>query len=157
MNSVGAHLMFLALSLLGGEGMSAMNVNQEIHTAHQRILEAKNENERVTEMRSLVDMLSRLDQDQVGALDDDSVNRVAVLLETDGDVGRFYGAKALSSIACRASGALPALRKALMQAEPIRSDFEPLVLSPAISPYEEIERAIARIEHAQTYPNRPVQ
>lgn len=152
MNIVGAHLMFLALSLFGGEGMSVMNVNQEIHSAHQRILEAKNESERVTEMRGLVDMLSRADQGKVELVDDESVDRVAMLLETDGDVGRFYGAKALSAIACRARSALPALRKALTQSDPIRSDFEPMVLSPSVSPYEEIERAIARIEHARPCP-----
>jgi hypothetical protein len=152
MKIVCAHLMFLALSSFGDGGMPVMNINQEIHSAHLRILAAKSESERVVEMRGLIEMLSRADQGKVELVDDESVDRVAMLLKTDGNVGRFYGAKALSAIACRAHSALPALRESLVQSEPIRSDFEPMVLSPSVSPYEELEKAIARIERARACP-----
>jgi hypothetical protein len=144
--NVCAYLMFAALSGASGERVPAMDVNQDIRVAHQSILEARSESARAAEMHGLVRMLTGFDQDHVLRVDDESVDRLAMLLETDGDVGRFYGALALSAVACRARNALPALREALAQSEPIRSDFEPLVLSPSVSPQEELEGAIAAIE-----------
>lgn len=148
------HLLLASFHLVDG-GISAMNINQDIHLAHQRVIDAKNEDERVIEMRKLVSMLSDSSRHNVALIDDEAVGKIAALLETNGDVGRFYGARALSAIACRASVALPALQRALSQASPVESDFYPLILSPSVSPYEEIERAIMRIELAKTCSDEP--
>jgi len=137
--------------------MNAVNANQEVHAAHQRLLAARNEDERVTQMRSMLGVLSRLDQDQVAALSDESADDVAALLNTDGELGRYYGGRALAAIACRAHATLPALRKALSEAVPIRSDFEGITFTPPASPYAEVEKAIIKIERAQAcrYRGRP--
>lgn len=157
MTSVAAGLVFLALSLAADGGMNAVDANQEIHATYQRLLTARTEDERVTQMRSLLGALSRLDQDKVAALSDESVDEVAALLNTDGDLGRYYGGRALAAIACRAHATLPALRKALSEAGPIRSDFEGITFTPPASPYAEVEKAIVKIERAQAcrYPGRP--
>lgn len=157
MNRVAAGFVFLALSLPADGGMNAVNANQEVHAAHQRLLAARNEDERVTQMRSMLGVLSRLDQDQVAALSDESADDVAALLNTDGELGRYYGGRALAAIACRAHATLPALRKALSEAVPIRSDFEGITFTPPASPYAEVEKAIIKIERAQAcrYRGRP--
>ncbi len=157
MTSVAAGLVLLALSLTADGGVNALDANQEIHAAHQRLLAARTDDERVTQMRSLLGALSKLDQDQVAALSDESVDEVAALLNTDGELGRYYGSRALAAIACRAHATLPALRKALSEAEPIRSDFEGIAFTPPASPYAEVENAIMKIERAQAcrYPGRP--
>ena len=157
MGRVVAGLVFLALSLPADGGVPAVNANQEVHAVHQRLLAARTEAERVAQMRSLLGALSKLNQDQVAALSDASVDEVAALLNTDGELGRYYGGRALAAIACRAHAALPALRKALSEAEPIRSDFEGIALVPPASPYAEVEKAIMKIEHAEAcgHPGRP--
>lgn len=157
MNSMVAALALLALSFTADPGTNAVDANQEIHAVHQQLLAARTENERVTQMRSLLGTLSKLDQDQVAALSDESVDEVAALLNTDGELGRYYGGRALAAIACRAHATLPALRKALSEAEPIRSDFEGITFTPPASPNAEVETAIMKIERAQAcrYPGRP--
>lgn len=156
MNSMAAGLALLALPFTADPGTNAVDANQEIHAVHQQLLAARTEDERVKQMRSLLGTLSKLDQDQLAALSDESVDRVAALLKNDGELGRYYGGRALAAIACRAHGVLPALRKALGEAEPIGSDFEGITLVPSVSPYVEVEKAIMKIEQAQAcrYPDR---
>jgi len=140
-----------------GKGWRGLNstgglTDQEILSARQRIAATSDSNDRAVLMLELVHKLSALEPSQVNSVDDGAVDAVAAMLTMDGEVGRYYGAKALSAISCRAGRSLPVLREALELSAPVRSDFEPLVLAPSVSPRAEIETAIAKIEEASQCP-----
>lgn len=122
------------------------DLNADVQSLHHLIEQARTANDRAIHMRQLVDRLSKAEPDEVEKLNDSSVALIAEMLRLDGDVGRFYAGLGLSAVSCRAKSALPDLRLALSEAAPVWSDSEWIAISPAVSPYEEIQRAIARIE-----------
>lgn len=126
------------------------DVNEAVRAAHGKIVASKDTDTRALEMRALVTMLSGLRADEAARISEASVDRLIAMLAIDGDVGAFYGARALSAVACEAQHVLPRLRQALETLEPVRSDFGALVISPAVSPAEEVQVAIRKIEQCRS-------
>lgn len=122
------------------------DLNADVQSAHQLIVQSRTSSNRANHMRQLVDRLSKAEPDEVEKLNDFSVALIAEILRRDGEVGRFYGGLGLSAVSCRAKSALPDLRLALSEATPVGSDSDWITISPAVSPYEEIQHAIAKIE-----------
>lgn len=133
----------------GEKIMDASEINNEIYTMNSHIIENGRADVRASHMRELVKFLSSLNQQQVAMLDEQALDDIAGLLNIDGESGRFYGGRALGVVACRAKRYLPALRDALGKAQPIRSSFGDLILTPQMSAYAEISSAIGRIEQIE--------
>ncbi|WP_312316795.1 hypothetical protein [Stenotrophomonas sp.] len=138
------------LSMAGGR-----DLNADVQSAHQLIEQSRTANDRANHMRQLVERLSKAGPDEVDKLNDASVALVAEMLKRDGEIGRFYGGLGLSAVSCRAKSALPDLRLALSEAAPVGSEVDWITVSPAVSPYEEIQRAIAKIEADRPCSVRP--
>lgn len=131
---------------LGGFGMSSKTIDEMIALRCSEIKNEQDANIRAQKMNDFVNMLLEVSKSGALVVDGESIEDISTLLEFDGDVGRFYGAKALAILGCQAAPALPSLKDALKKTEAVRSDFYPLILAPAVSPRDEIESAIAEIE-----------
>lgn len=107
-----------------------------------------NADRRALAMRALLECLSSLGKRQIDEASPSSVQEIASLLRVDGDVGRFYASRMLAILGCRSRPVLPLLHDALDKTASIESNLGPMVLSPAVSPREEVARAIKAIETA---------
>jgi hypothetical protein len=115
----------------------------------QRVRELKaqpNADRRALGMSALLECLSSLGERQLDEASSSSAQEIASLLRVDGDVGRFYASRMLAILGCRSRPVLPLLHDALDKTAPIESNLGPMVLSPAVSPHDEVARAIKAIE-----------
>lgn len=137
-----------AIRQVRGCDLDVGHVDVDRHVVQQvRELKAQpNADQRALAMRALLECLSSLGKRQFDEASPSSVREIASLLEMDGDVGRFYASRMLAMLGCRARPVLPLLHDALDKTAPIESNLGPMVLSPAVSPREEVARAIRAIE-----------
>ncbi|TFZ42359.1 hypothetical protein E5C33_20055 [Stenotrophomonas maltophilia] len=135
----------------GEDGAHAdhVDVNRDVVLSVRELKAQSNVDRRALAMMALLECLSNLGASQLDEVGPSSVQEIASLLEVDGDVGRFYASKMLAILACRSRPVLPLLHEALDKTEPIEANLGPMVLSPAVSPREEVARAIREIEAAQ--------
>ena len=122
------------------------DLNADVLVAYQRIVDSPSSSERADDMRALANLLASTQAEGRRDVDDESIRRLSDLLDIDGDTGRFYGAKTLSAVSCSAKSALPKLRDALSKTTPLGPASGLVDIAPSLSPYYEIERAIAKIE-----------
>ncbi len=126
--------------------VEAGDPNSRLDALYREVITA--EGRRGQAMQKLVRAVSGFSPEEVSALSDESVDRLSRLLELDDEAIAYDGARALGAIACRAGGALPSLRAALLKARPIESDFGELILAPSASDAYQLQQAITRIEAA---------
>lgn len=131
-----------------GAHVDLMDVNRRVALSVRELKAQPNADRRALAMRDLLGCLSSLGKRQLDEASPSSVQEIASLLRVDGDVGRFYAAGMLAILGCRARSVLPLLHDALDKTAPIESNLGPMVLSPAVSPREEVARAIRAIETA---------
>lgn len=145
---MGVFALFFVLSFAfaGGEE----DVNRSITSSVHEIKAQPTADGRALGMIALFERLSGLGKDKVSEVNNSTVHEIASLLDVDGDVGRFYASKALAVLGCRSRVALPLLHDAIKKTEPIESNLGPMVLAPAVSPREEVEKAIKAIEGTST-------
>ncbi len=129
-----------------GAHVDLMDVNRRVALSVRELKAQPNADRRALAMRALLECLSSLEKRQLDEASLSSVREIASLLEMDGDVGRFYASRMLAMLGCRARPVLPLLHDALDKTAPIESNLGPMVLSPAVSPREEVARAIRAIE-----------
>lgn len=131
-----------------GVDVDHMDVNRDVVQRVRELKAQPNADQRALAIRALLECLSSLGKRQLDTASPSSVQEIASLLKVDGDVGRFYASKMLAILGCRARPVLPLLHDALDKTAPIESNLGPMVLSPAVSPREEVARAIRAIETA---------
>lgn len=131
-----------------GIDVDHMDVNRDVVQQVRGLKAQPNADRRALAMRALFECLSSLGKRQLDTASPSSVQEIASLLKVDGDVGRFYASRMLAMLGCRARPVLPLLHDALDKMAPIESNLGPMVLSPAVSPREEVARAIRAIETA---------
>jgi len=131
-----------------GVDVDHMDVNRDVVQQVRELKAQPNADRRALAMRSLLECLSSLGKRQLDTASPSGVQEIASLLKVDGDVGRFYASRMLAMLGCRARPVLPLLHDALDKTAPIESNLGPMVLSPAVSPREEVARAIRAIETA---------
>lgn len=131
-----------------GIDVDHMDVNRDVVQQVRGLKAQPNADRRALAMRALFECLSSLGKRQLDTASPSSVQEIASLLKVDGDVGRFYASRMLAMLGCRARPVLPLLHDALDKTAPIESNLGPMVLSPAVSPREEVARAIRAIETA---------
>ncbi len=131
-----------------GVDVDHMAMNRYVVQQVSELKAQPNADRRALGMRALLECLSSLGKRQIDESSPSSVQEIASLLRVDGDVGRFYASRMLVILGCRSRPALPLLHDALDKTAPIESNLGPMVLSPAVSPHEEVARAIRAIETA---------
>jgi len=131
-----------------GVDVDHMDLNRDVVQQVLGLKAQPNADRRALAMRALLECLSSLGKRQLDTASPSSVQEIASLLKVDGDVGRFYASRMLAMLGCRARPVLPLLHDALDKTAPIESNLGPMVLSPAVSPREEVARAIRAIETA---------
>lgn len=146
MNTALVYVLSGLLSVVGSS--QSQGIDADIRSAYQEAIESPDANARSGVMRALVQRLVAAPAEELRVVNEDSVDLLAGLLEMNGDVGRFYGAQALSAVSCSSKSALPSLRRALAQKAPLEAKVGLVSISPSVSPYDELKRAIAMIEVA---------
>lgn len=139
-----------AIRQVRGCDLDVGHVDVDRHVV-KRVRELKaqpNADRRALAMRALLECLSSLGKRQIDEASPSSVQEIASLLRVDGDVGRFYASRMLAILGCGSRPVLPLLHDALDKTASIESNLGPMVLSPAVSPREEVARAIKAIETA---------
>ena len=136
----------LSVASVGG----GQDVNRSVTSSVHEIKAQPTADGRALGMSALFEYLSGLRKEEVNEVNSSTVREIASLLDVDGDVGRFYASKTLAVLGCHSRVALPLLHDAIKKTEPIESNLGPLVLAPAVSPREEIEKAIKAIEGTST-------
>lgn len=144
--------LFAALTLLAsacahGDAGAPGDINTAILARYQAIVGAQDDYIRARNLQSLEQLLRSLDADSVRHVDDGSVDKLSALLGDDRHYARYYAARALGGIPCRAKRALPALRQVKGAPRAWTGQIEiVLVLGPDAD--TEVQSAIERIEAA---------
>lgn len=125
-----------------------VDVDRDVVKRVRELKAQPNGDRRALVMSALLECLSSLGKRQIDEASPSSVQEIASLLKVDGDVGRFYASRMLAILGCRSRPVLPLLHDALDKMPFIESKLGPMVLSPAVSPREEVARAIRVIETA---------
>lgn len=125
-----------------------VDVDRDVVKRVRELKAQPNGDRRALVMSALLECLSSLGKRQIDEASPSSVQEIASLLKVDGDVGRFYASRMLAILGCRSRPVLPLLHDALDKMAFIESKLGPMVLSPAVSPREEVARAIRVIETA---------
>lgn len=140
-----AALAVLACACAYGDAGESGDINAAILARYEAINGSQDDHVRARNLQALEQLLSGLDAGSVRHVNDDSVERLSTLLGDDRSYHRYYVARALGGISCRAKGALPALRQVFKPLDVRTGEIEiQLVLGP--NPDDEVRRAIARIE-----------
>ncbi len=134
----------LGVAFAGG----GQDVNRSVTSSVHEIKAQPTADGRALGMSSLFEYLSGLGKEEVNEVNSSTVREIASLLDVDGDVGRFYASKTLAVLGCHSRVALLFSMMQLKRQNPL-SPTGTLVLAPAVSPREEIEKAIKAIEGHQ--------